>query len=285
MARGIVVDPQAEDREDPNRQADEPGSEPHETQDDLPEKLRGKSQKELAEMYLNLESELGRIRNEIGYVRQEAATWRSLAEQLGTASRTEPETTRKPVEISGDDLIARPKDAIRAVLDEVLDEKLGPVVQDVRRVRMETEAERFVRDFPNYVQIGNDPAFQQWVAQSPRRIALANRALTQEDIGAMRELMEGWEERQALLAELQASQKGNAADTRDEGADTAPTGVQGARRVATEKPGQGGNAHAGKKVFYQSDVINTMLRDPDKYYSEAYQKELLAAMREGRYRK
>lgn len=285
MARGIVVDPQAEDREDPNRQADEPGSEQHETQDDLPEKLRGKSQKELAEMYINLESELGRIRNEIGYVRQEASTWRSLAEQLGTAPRTEPETTRKPVEISGDDLIARPKDAIRAVLDEVIDEKLGPVVQDVRRVRMETEAERFVRDFPNYVQIGNDPAFQQWVTQSPKRIALVNQALTKEDIGAMRELMEGWEERQALLAELQASQKGDDTDTGYEGTDTAPTGVQGARRVATEKSGQGGNAHVGKKVFYQSDVINTMLRNPDKYYSEAYQTELMAAMREGRYRK
>lgn len=36
---------------------------------DLPEKLRGKSPKELADMYRNLESELGRARNEIGQVR------------------------------------------------------------------------------------------------------------------------------------------------------------------------------------------------------------------------
>src|SRR5690606_19560217 len=97
--------------------------------------------------------------------------------------------------------IAKPKDAIRAVLDEVLEEKLGPVVKDVQKTRRETEADKFARDFPNYVQTGNDPEFQSWVTKSPRRLALVQRALESEDIAAMRELMEGWEERQALIAE------------------------------------------------------------------------------------
>lgn len=284
MTRGIVVDPVSDREEELNRQApehQEPGQPEHDPSNDLPEKLRGKSPEELAEMYVNLESELGRLRNEVGYVRQEASTWRSLAEELGTAQRqTQPE--RKPVEISGDELLTKPKDAIRAVLDEVLDERLGPVVQDVQRTRKETEAERFVRDYPNYLEVANSEDFQKWVTGNQRRLSLVQKALQNEDIAAMRTLMEDWTERQALVEQFTAQQQ-QQAPAQDKPA-AAPTGLEGARKVATERPGQGGGA-VGKKVFHEHDVINTMLTNPDKYYSEAYQQELLAAMREGRYKK
>lgn len=277
MTRGIVVDPTPAPAP-PQPKAD-PAPAPAPVDDGLPEKLRGKSAKELAELYVNLESETGRLRHELGDTRADARTWRSLAEELRTAPQPAP-TKKQPVEVTADQLIAKPKEAIQAILDEALEQRLGPLVKETRELSSNVEATAFVRDYPNYVEVGNSTEFQQFVGKSKRRLALAERALQKQDIGAMRELMESWEERRADLAALNPSAK----QPEQSKEQHAPTGVEGARQVATEKPGDGAVIPSGK-VFYEADVIKTLLQNPDKYYSASFQDELLTAMKEGRYKK
>lgn len=282
MAReSIVVDPV----EDDPTTGGEPAGDQDEPQDspELPEKFRGKSIEDIQKMYLELESETGRLRNDLGQTRNEASTWRSLAEE-GIAARrgNNEETHSEPVDISSDDLFADPRGSISKLVEEVLEKRLTPVNEKVTRIESTTEADAFVRDYPDYVQTGNDPEFQKYVAANPRRVATAQRAI-KGDVSAMRDLMEGWEERKALVAELTPVTTEDG-ETGEETAPRKPTGVEGARKVATDKSGSGGATKPGK-IFHQSDVVKLILNDPEKYRSEAYQKELTAAMREGRYKK
>lgn len=278
MARGIVVDPAPLEQKPAALSGNPPPADPP-ADDGLPEKFKGKTAKEIAEAYVNLESELGRVRNDIGDLREEARTWRALAEDLGTQIRRPAEPERKPVEISPDQLISDPRNSIQAVVDDLLDKRLEPIVKDTRRVARDVEVSEFVRDFPNYVEIGNDPEFKEFVAKSPRRRELAVRALEKEDIKAMRSLLEDWNERKELIASLSKKQEEHQEQT-----PAAPTGVEGARKVATERPGNTAAVPSGR-IFYQTDVINVMLTDPDRYYSAPYQEELMKAIRERRFKK
>jgi hypothetical protein len=258
-------------------------NQPNNPADDLPAKFKGKSAKEIVDMYANLESEAGRLRNELGDTRNEARTWRSLAEDLGRPMRSEPApVTPKPVEVTADQLIANPRDAIVSVVKEVLGTELAPIVRQTKDTAQETKATKFVQDFPNYVQVGNSDEFKQFVGKSKRRIGLADRAVKNGDIDAMRELMETWEERVADLAALNPSAKKQDEHKADEQS-TAPTGVEGARQVATEKSGNSGSVPTGK-FFYRDEVIKLLNTNPDKYYSAAYQSELMDAIANGRYR-
>jgi hypothetical protein len=278
VTRGIVVDPtpvSAPSAPAPAQQQQNPAP----ADDGLPDKFKGKSIKDVVAMYTNLESETGRLRNELGDTRADARTWRSLAEELTTVSKQPAPTKREPVEITPDQLVAKPKESIQAVVEEALASRLEPIVNSTQSLQRNAEVDAFVRDFPNYVEVGQSQEFQHFVGKSKRRLSLAERALQKQDIGAMRDLMEQWEERRALIAELNPPAKEPAKEQ-----PSAPTGIEGARQVATEKPGNGG-AVPNTKVFYENDVIQTLLQNPDKYYSEPYQQELLKAMQEGRYKK
>ncbi len=277
MTRGIVVDPVPSTPVTP-QSAPAPVVTAQPTDDGLPEKFKGKSAKEIADAYAQLESEKGRLANDLGDTRAEARTWRSLYEEVGAARRAEPQAKPAPVEISSDQLIASPKESVSAIVNELLETRLGPVVKDTQRLAQSVEAQEFVRDFPNYVQTGNDPEFQEFVGKSARRRDLAAKALQSNDVKAMRSLMEDWEERQALVASFKPNKQET---TETEQVSTAPTGVEGARKVATEKSGNNAALPSGK-VMYQTDVINTMLKDPNRYYSEAYQAELVQAITEKR---
>lgn len=280
-SRGIVVDPSEEEPVESTSQEPESteptDSDPDESQ--IPEKFRGKSVAEIVSIYENAEQELGRLRNDLGATRAEAQTWRSLVDELGEARRKTDPKPQEP-EIDSDALLKDPKSAITTLLDSVLEERLGPVVKETTKLRQDSEAAQFVSDYPNYVEVGNSKEFQEFVAGSTRRVDLARKAIEKNDIPAMRELMEGWEERQQLIQTLSPKK---AEEQEAETDSAAPTGVSGARKVATESPGSGG-ATRGKKVFRQNEVIKVMLQDPDKYYSEPYQKELMAAMRDGRFK-
>lgn len=286
MTRGIVVDPVADEELEPT--SAKPGSKPESSQNEeqqdlpeLPEKFKGKSLEDIVEMYTNLESETGRLRNEVGEVRAEARTWRQLSEDLGKTRQEEPKKPSVP-DIDGDSLLRDPVNAISTIVSGVLEEKLGPIVQETTTLKQNTELVQFEKDFPNYVEEANSPEFQEFVTGSERRLRLAQQAIDKSDVSAMRELMEDWTERKNLVASL--TKQPPSGDESEEESTPPPTGVNGARQAATESPGNGGTTRSGK-VFHQSDVIKTLLNNPDKYYSASYQEELLSAMREGRYKK
>ena len=62
----------------------------------------------------------------------------------------------------------------------------------------------------------------------------------------------------------------------------AETPVERAKKVATESGGGSGPISSKAQVL-ESDVIALINSDPTKYRSPSYQKELLAAIKEGRF--
>lgn len=280
MTRGIVVDPTPSPVKTGTPAADPAPAAPQ-PDPALPEKFKGKSAKEIADSYSQLESELGRIRNELGDTRAEARTWRSMAEQV-TATRPA-QTKKTPVEITPDRLITAPTDSVRAVVDDVLEDALAPVRESQQKLTMSVQAAEFARDFPDYAKTGNDPEFQAFISKSQRRVGLARAVLERNDLTAARALMEDWEERRALVDSLKPVTQVDPAAQPAQAAPSAPTGVQGARAVATERTGSTAVIPTGK-VWNKTDVVDTMLRNPDKYYSSAYQADLMQAIKDGRLR-
>jgi len=141
--------------------------------DNLPEKFRGKSPKEIVEMYQHLESEKGRLANELGT--QRVLTDRILqidqkrARDLGT--NTPPE--QKPAPVTTDDILNRPQEALERVTDARTRAAVEPVNGRIAQLEAQLAQTRFEARHPDFTNVVNDPKFASWVQESPLRTRAA----------------------------------------------------------------------------------------------------------------
>lgn len=237
----------------------------------LPEKYRGKTLEQLVEMHQATERELGSSRSAEG-------TWRSLVDDLITTKRSsdlakaEPDDSPDP--ITSDALLTDPQGVIDRAVQRQLNKALKPVTERVATTELDVARERFVADFPDFVEVASSEDFKAWVAKSQIRSEDALRAAKQ-DLRAARRLMEDFRDARPSKPETKV-----AVETKTE----KPTGVEGARASATEgKSGGGDVVHTGE-ILYKTDVLKLINTDPDKYRSDAYQKKLRLAIKEKRLR-
>ena len=135
----------------------------------------------------------------------------------------------------------------------------------------ESELAALNREYPTMNQIGDDPAFQQWAVATRGRKADAE-AAARGDTNAARRLLEAWTDRQSLTTQTQRTDNSGK-----------PQGTAGAKAVATEAGGGARGTTTGK-VFNRQEVVDLIIKNPDLYNSDEYQRELLLAAKEGRIR-
>jgi hypothetical protein len=279
MSRNILVEeaeipedkPQTLEEEQARQQPVEPeagaqeaeSEAPEQDEPELPEKLRGKSLTEIAEMYQNLEREYGRQANEVG-------TYRDLVQSLSAAKReqdlSEATETDSKKEVTADDLFEDPNAAIRRIVEQ----ELSPLKETQQRTTHAQAIAQLHQEFPDMEQIGADPEFLAFVERNPYRLQDAQKWMQTQDVDAARRLLTDWSE---FTPPKQEAKKPS---------DPAPRGnVAAARQDATES---GGSAEVGKPLMYESDVIALMQKDPEKYESESFQAQLRDAIKEGRFR-
>lgn len=239
--------------------------------EDLPEKFRGKSPKQIVEMYQNLESRLGTMANDLGVQRQ--LTDRLLGMKREDDLRAN-DPSRKRVEskpVTTNDILDRPQET----LERVVTERVSSVQEDVNtRIRtLETELARakFETKHSNYQQTVNDPAFIEWVKASPLRMraaAVANAG----DWGIADELFTEYEQTHRQPTHQNTTRQDN-------------SNLDEARRASFTTSGNAsgtdGKAKPGK-VYKRSDLMRLRIEDPEAYYDEAFQDEILRAHAEGR---
>ena len=220
---------------------------------ELPEKFRGKSQKDIVDMYSNLEKELGRKGQEVGELRK-------LADQFLQAQVNQ----RQPEPEEEIDFFEDPKAAVDKLLKN--DPRLKQVEQQAAAMQAQAALSKLNSTHPDFQEIVQDTNFQDWVKGSKIRTQLFM-AADQYDFDAANELLSTWKER-SMINKTKEAEAEQEADRK--------AALKGAKSESRSS----GEAKAGKKIYRRADLIRLKQTDPNRY--ETLQDEILAAYAEGR---
>lgn len=263
----------------------EPQAQPPALGDDVPEKYRGKSARELLDIVTNQESMIGRQGQELGDLRSTVGTLRGSVDAAlalrnpGTAADgigTEEDLTDR-------DFALDPVDATRRMVQRETRSLHEQQVQNAKQAR----ANQFERQYANAASDVNDPKFVDFVKRSATRSRLATQAFSDMDnvnFDAAEQLWELYDDFKGMNAS-----DGVVTDPDEPVAPVArpaPAKGKAAPSLVTGNSGGGdSNANTSGKPLYSQAALNDLAAsDPDKYWSEAVQKPLNAAYAEGRVR-
>lgn len=238
----------------------------------IPDKFKGKTPGEIAASYVELERRFGSLANEVGHMR-------SMVERVASGKRKDDlgiddDNDDDSVEITSEDLLNNPTEAIRKVASRSSDTK--KLAQEIEQIRAERLMADFEKKHPTFQDDMNDPEFQKFVQASQYRQRLGTRAAEQGDLDAADELWTAWEEYSST----------NDATNEDRDFDNEVRDVRqrNTRDLHLERGGNrgGGNAGFHKKTYRAADLVNLRLNDPDRYYSDEMQEIITRAYAEGR---
>lgn len=223
----------------------------------LPDKYKGKSAKEIAQMHMEAEKLIGRQGSEVGELRR-------VVDDFIKAQTLNKQQLQETV-VPEEDFFADPNKAVYKAIDN------HPKIKQAEQMSLEMKAAAAKNDIkarhPDYLEIVADSQFNDWVAASKVRTELLIRADRQFDVDSADELLTLWKERRQVAektvdVEKQARSK--------------------AVKAATTTVTSGSDEAPARKVYRRADIIKLMQTDPDKY--DMMQDEIMAAYREGRVR-
>lgn len=227
--------------------------------DELPEKYRGKSIKDIVSMHQEAEKLIGKHSGEVGELRQyvDGFIKGKLGEVESNRSRAEPDE-----EI---DFFEDPAKAVSRAIESH---------PDVRRAREQSDtyakqtAITALREkHPDMGTVLQNPNFMEWVKASPVRTELFQRADSNYDFDCADELISQYKERSAVVQQA---------------AQTETQSRQQAVKAASTGSSSGASSAGSKRVYRRADIIKLMKNDPDRYESLA--PEIMRAYQEGRVR-
>lgn len=238
-------------------------------EDDLPEKYRGKSLRDVVEMHRNAEAELGRKGNELGQYKSltdrllELKRTEDLAKGGATADEIEEEVLP---EISATDLLDNPTQTVSKLWEakeKSAEKRRQREAEKAKKQEMEAE---FASKHPDAGEIAQDSKFIEWVKSDPARTYMVMTA-AQGDLYAGDLILQEWKSRQHSSEEPPKVKKP----------------IEEARKAATERTGQSHTPDAPSgKTYRRLDLIRLKLSDPEMYGDEAFQREIMRAYAEGR---
>jgi hypothetical protein len=223
-------------------------------EDDLPEKYRGKTPKEIIAMHQEAEKLIGKQGSEVGELRK-------VVDDFIKTQTSKDLKTQEP-DFSDDDFFTEPKNAVDKAINN------HPAVKEAQQAAMQMRKQevlsKLTTEFPNLAETVQNPAFVEWIKGSRVRTELMVRAESQLDYDSAKELLETWNDKQNTtkkVAETAKIDRNNQLKAADVGTSNS-------------------NESVSKKKYRRSDIIKLMQTDPDRY--DAMSQEIMAAYREGR---
>lgn len=301
--RSVIVDPAPEDTEGlsdlpdadtarrvaeaqnnpASRQTQEPQGD--ERPDWIPEKFWDgdieRSAKKMADSYTSLESDRGRLANEVGTLRHlvdEALDLKRTQDLQNNGGNAADEDSQP---VTADDLFNDPE----GTLTRVVEKATRPLAERYAQSEKEKELQRFQEAHPTFEKDLQDEQFLAWVGQSPYRKRLAQKVMESEkqgdpDFEAADELWSGWEEvREAPPSEGEGEQEqavNQQGQTRQQAPDVSQATVVsrgGAESDVDHRP-----------VYSRAALVKKRMQDPDAYYDPEFQKIIQQAYADGRVR-
>jgi hypothetical protein len=224
-------------------------------EDDLPEKYKGKSVKDIVAMHQEAERLIGKQGSEVGELRR-------VVDDFIKAQTSKDLKTNTEHEINEEDFFVDPKTSINKAIEShpsVKEAKLA--AREMKRVETLSKIQSA---FPDVQEIVQDANFVDWVKSSRVRTELFVRAENDFDFDAATELLSTWKEKQEITKKAVETSKVDR-NSQLKSADVSTSS-------STES--------VPKKKYRRSDIIKLMQTDRDRY--EAMQDEIMAAYAEGR---
>lgn len=223
--------------------------------EEIPDKYRGKSVKDIVRMHQEAEKALGRQGSEVGELRR-------IVDDFVKSQSIKQQAPEPDEEI---DFFADPQKAIEKAIER------HPKVKEAETVAQSLKkAEAVARlkaEHPDFMDVVSDPSFQEWVGKSKVRQELLVRADQAYDAEAAAELIGSFKERKQMVQQTVQTEKASR---------------QQAVKQASNGSAKGSGESSSKKVYRRADIIQLMQRDPDRY--QALQPEIMKAYAEGRVR-
>jgi hypothetical protein len=224
-------------------------------EEDLPEKYRNKSVKDIIAMHQEAEKFIGKQGGEVGDLR------RVVDDFIKTQTANNLKTQEVETD-STEDFFIEPKNAVNKAIEN------HPAVKEAQQaalvMKQKQLQDQLAKDFPNFGEIVSAPAFAEWIKASKVRTELYFRADNNFDYDAAQELLSTWNERQSTTTRVAETAKLD----RDAQLKAADIGSGNAQESVS------------KKKYRRSDIIKLMQTDPEGY--EARAPEIMLAYREGR---
>lgn len=223
-----------------------------EEDDDIPEKYKGKSVKDIVRMHQEAEKAMGKQGSEVGELRK-------VVDDYIRAQTISQQAPKVEEEI---DFYEDPNKAVAQAIER--HPKVRQAEEMAARMKRAEALSNLKSHHPDFEQIVQDNAFQEWVMNSKVRQELYARADRNFDFDSASELLSTWKERKNVVQQTADVEK----ISRKQAIKAASTG-------STK-----GTGESSKKVYRRSDIIELMRRDPDRY--QALSDEIMKAYAEGR---
>lgn len=224
-------------------------------EDDLPEKYKGKSVKDIIAMHQEAEKLIGKQGSEVGELRR-------VVDDFIKTQTSKDLKTKEEEQIDDLDFFADPKSTIERAIDNHPSVKEAKAAsKELRRVETLTRIEK---EFPDVAEIVQDEQFAEWIKGSKVRTELFVKAETDFDYDAAKELLSTWKEKKELSKRAVETSKADR-ELQLKAADVSTPN-------ATES--------VPKKKYRRSDIIKLMQTDPDRY--DALSQEIMQAYAENR---
>ncbi len=224
--------------------------------DDLPEKYRGKTIKEVVAMHQSAEKRMGQQGSEVGELRSIVDDF--IRGQQANQAPVAPEPEEEEVSFFED-----PDAAVERAISK------HPEVVRARQASenytRQTAAATLHQRHPDAAKVINDPGFAEFVKGSPIRKELFARADAQSDVDAADELLTQYKARKGAATEAAT-------------ADKASRSAQ--LKQANTGAARGTSATQGKRIYKRSDIVALMRDKPDVYQRHA--DDIQLAYQEGR---
>ena len=222
--------------------------------EDIPDRYRGKSIKEIARMHQEAEKLIGRQGNDLGELRR-------IVDDFIKAQTISKVQTAAP-EDEDVDIFSDPTKFVNKAVQN------HPEVKQAKELALQMQQQtvmaRLKERHPDFMEVAGSAAFQEWVGASKVRTELFNRA-NSYDFDSADELLSVWKERSSKAAQAVAVEQQDR-KRQIKAAAAVPAGV------SDEAP--------SKQIYRRADIIRLMQTNPDRY--DAMQDEIMAAYREGR---
>jgi hypothetical protein len=225
-------------------------------EEDIPDKYRGKSIKEIVGMHQEAEKLIGKHSGEVGELRSMVDGYIKTNLQADN-----PPVAPEPEIDFFEDPAAAVSKAIETHPAVVASQKAAEQQQHV------TALTSLQAKHPDMKEVLGNPNFVDWVQGSPVRQELFQRADKNYDFNCADELISLFKERNQVAQEA---------------LQTETTARQQQVKAAQTGGSSGTNTAGAKRVYRRADIIKLMKNDPDRY--EALSPEIMEAYRTGRVR-
>ena len=223
--------------------------------DDIPDKYKGKSVKDIVRMHQEAERAIGKQGSEVGELR------RIVDDFVKTQTVTQQQ--QAPVVEDEVDFFTDPDKAIARAIER------HPKVRQAEELNGQLKRAEALANLksahPDFSEVVQDGSFVDWIGKSKVRQELFSRADRNFDFDAANELLSTWKERKQVVNQSQAVEK----IERKQAIRSASTGST-----------KGSGETASKKTYRRADIIELMRTNPDRY--QQLSDEIMKAYAEGR---